>query len=279
MKTSVALFGASGKMGVRISDKLAARSDYEVLHVESGEAGLARLRERGLVPVEAEEAVERAGILVLAIPDVLIAEVASRVVPAMKSGAMLVCLDPAAPHGEDFPRREDVTYFITHPCHPPVINDETDPEARRDCFGGKAKQHVVCALMQGPEADYARGEQLVRAMFAPVMNVHRVTVEQMAILEPALSETVVLTFMFAMKEAMERAVERGVPAQAARDFLLGHIHVDIGILFGFLDAKVSDGARLAAQRGMERLLRPDWKGVFEPESILEQVRAITRARK
>ena len=30
-------------------------------------------------------------------------------------------------------------------------------------------------------------------MFAPVMRAHRVTVEQMAMLEPALSETVVAT--------------------------------------------------------------------------------------
>ena len=82
--------------------------------------------------------------------------------------------------------------------------------------------------------------------------------------------------MFAMREALEEAVKRGVPEEAARDFLLGHIHVDIGILFGFLDAQVSEGAKLAARRGMKRLLRPDWKDVFKPESVLEQVRAITR---
>ena len=40
--------------------------------------------------------------------------------------------------------------------------------------------------MQGPEEDYARGEAIARAMYAPVMRSHRVTVEQMAILEPAL---------------------------------------------------------------------------------------------
>ena len=40
---------------------------------------------------------------------------------------------------------------------------EEDPEARADFFGGiKARMPMVCALMQGPEEDYARGEQLAR---------------------------------------------------------------------------------------------------------------------
>ena len=54
----------------------------------------------------------------------------------------------------------------------------------------KAKQHIVCALMQGPEEHYALCEEVARAIYAPVMRAHRCTVEQMAILEPALSETV-----------------------------------------------------------------------------------------
>jgi len=278
MVTTIALFGAAGKMGTRVAEKLKGLLEYRVLHVESGDAGLARLRQRGVTPVPEDQAVHQADAAILAVPDALIGQVAGQIVPALRPGALVICLDPAAPHGGELPPRKDVTYLVTHPCHPPVINDEVDPEARRDCFGGKAKQHVVLALMQGPEADYARGEQIVRAMFAPVMKVHRVTVEQMAILEPALSETVVLTFMFAVKEALEEAIRRGVPAEAARDFLLGHIHVDIGILFGFLDAQVSDGAKLAARRGAERLLQPDWKDVFKPEAVLQEVKSITRAR-
>jgi hypothetical protein len=50
-----------------------------------------------------------------------------------------------------------VSYFVTHPTHPPVFNDETDPEARRDYFGaGKAKQSIVNALVQGPEEHLRR---------------------------------------------------------------------------------------------------------------------------
>ena len=159
--------------------------------------------------------------------------IAGEVVPLMKPGAMLIGLDPAAPHAGVLPIREDLTYFFAHPCHPPVFNDETDPEARRDYFGGiKAKQNIVCALMQGPEADYARGEAIARAMYAPVMRSHRVTVEQMAILEPALVETTAATCITIIKEAMDEAIRRGVPAEAARDFLLGHINIELAIVFG-----------------------------------------------
>jgi hypothetical protein len=207
----------------------------------------------------------------------LIGSVAADVAPSLKSGAMMICLDPAAPHGGELPKREDISYFVTHPCHPPVVSDETDPEARMDFFGGvKAKQNIVCALIQGSEEDYAHGEAIARKMFAPVMRAHRITVEQMAILEPAMAETVVLTCMSVIHEAMDEAIRRGVPPEAARDFLLGHMNVNIGILFGFIDAEVSDGARLMMERAKRRIFQPDWKKVFEPESLLEEIKAITQ---
>jgi hypothetical protein len=108
------------------------------------------------------------------------------------------------------------------------------------------------------------------------MNVYRVTVEQMAILEPALSETVVLTCMFVIREAIDEAVRHGVPAQAARDFVLGHMNVNIGILFGYIDAQVSDGAKMAVERARSSIFQPDWKKVFEPENVYREVKAITQ---
>jgi hypothetical protein len=155
------------------------------------------------------------------------------------------------------------------------VNDETDPIARKDFFGGIAKQHIVCALLQGTDAHYALGEAIARKMFAPVMNAHRVTVEQMAILEPALAETVAITCMMIIREAMDEAVRRGVPYEAARDFLLGHLNIDVAILFGYLDAQFSDGAKLAAERAMQQIIQPDWKKVFEKNSIMSEVAAIT----
>ena len=88
-------------------------------------------------------------------------------------------------------------------------------------------------------------------------------------------ETVTIACMQIIREAMDEAVSRGVPYDAARDFLLGHINIDIAILFGFLNAQFSDGAKLAAKRGTEQIIQPDWKKVFEPENIMREVRSIT----
>lgn len=275
--TTIALFGAAGKMGTRITQRLRASSRYISLYVEAGEAAQEILRQRGITPTPPEQAASQADVVILAIPDRLLGKASQEVVPLMKPGAMLVTLDPAAPHGGELLVRPDLAYFVTHPCHPPVVNDEVDTEARLDFFGAvKAKQHVVAALMQGAEEDYAQGEALVRVIFAPVMNVYRVTVEQMAILEPALSETVVLTCMVIITEAIEEAVRHGVPPEAAREFVLGHINVDIGILFNYIDAQLSDGAKMAVARARERIFQPDWKKVFEPENVMAEVRAITR---
>lgn len=273
----VALFGAGGKMGLRCTDNL-RRSPHEVRYVEVSATGIEALARRGVQVVSAEAGLAGAEGVVLAVPDRLIRAVAASVVPQVAPGALVMVLDPAAPLAGQLPKRTDVGYFVTHPCHPPVLNDETDPEARRDFFGGvRARQHIVCALMQGTEADYERGVTLARTLFAPVMTAHRVTVEQMAVLEPAMAETVVLTLMVTIKEAMDEAVRAGVPPEAARDFLLGHMNVNIGILFGGLGARFSDGALKAVERGRKRVLRDDWRRVFEPEQILREVKAITEA--
>ena len=132
--------------------------------------------------------------------------------------------------------------------------------------------------MQGPEEDYAKGEKLARDFFAPVTRSHRITVEQMAILEPALAETVGIALITALREGLEEAVKRGVPRAAAEDFLYGHIKVPLGIAFGRVDFSFSDGAKLIAEFGRQRVLRPDWKEVFEPSSVREQVQAIIDGR-
>jgi hypothetical protein len=278
MEQTIGIFGAGGKMGCRIADNL-RHSQHKVLYIEISPPGIERLHERGLDVTPHEEALREADVAILALPDALIGKVAPSIVPGLKPGAMVICLDPAAPYGGELPQRSDITYFVTHPCHPPVVNDETDPEARRDFFGAiKARQHIVCALMQGPEEDYAKGEAICREMFAPVMKAHRVTVEQMAILEPALSETVVATCMTIIREAIDEAVKHGVPQEAAIDFILGHMNVNIGILFGYVGSPFSDGALMAIERGKKYLMQPDWKKVFEPENVLAEIKAITTAR-
>ena len=59
--------------------------------------------------------------------------------------------------------------------------------------------------------------------------------------------------MVVIKEAIDEAVKHGVPAEAASDFILGHINVDIGIVFGYVGSPFSDGALLAIERGKKKL--------------------------
>jgi hypothetical protein len=189
---------------------------------------------------------------------------------------MVIVLDAAAPFAGHLPKRDDLTYFVTHPCHPPVFNDETDLAAKRDYFGGvAAKQHIVNALMQGPEEHYALGEEISRLIYKPVVRAHRVTVEQMALLEPGLSETVCATLLDVMREALDEVVARGVPREAARDFLLGHINILGAVIFDEIPGVFSDACNKAIQFGKPQLMQPDWKKVFEPEEIAASIRRIT----
>jgi len=274
--TTIAILGAAGNMGTRATNALKDDPDYEVLYVEAGEVGMEKLRERGFTPTPIEEALAGADVVIMAVPDALIGTIAAQVVPQLKSGAMLMGLDPAAPHAGRLPARDDVTYFFAHPAHPPVFNDETDMEARRDFFGsGQAKQAVVCALVQGSEEEYARGEKIAVKMFGPVLRAHRVTIEQMALLEPAMAETVAATCLSVVREGMDEVIRRGVPAEAARDFLMGHINIELAILFDEIDWNFSAGAQQAIAEAKEVLFQPDWKKVFEPENLLESTRRIT----
>jgi hypothetical protein len=264
-------------MGCRITDNMKKQAGYRMLHVEVAEAGRQRLAERGVTPVPAEEALPAADRVVLAVPDNRIEAVSRALTPQMRDGALLVCLDPAAPCAGRVVVRREVPCFVVHPCHPPVFNDETDPEARRDFFGGvKAKQHIVCALVQGDDDDYARGEALARALFAPVIEAHRVTVEQMAILEPALAETTSAPAILMIREGLDEAIRRGVPAEAARAFLMGHINVQLAITFGEIEARYSDGALKMLEGARAKLFQPDWKKVFEPESVRAQLESILK---
>ena len=274
--TTIALFGAGGNMGTRLTNALKHRLEYTMHYVETDAKGVARLEAAGLEVTDAELALLDADVVILAVPDALIGTVAPQVVPHVKSGAIVMTLDPAAPYAGKLPERDDISYFVTHPAHPPVYNDEQDMAARRDFFGsGLAKQSIVNALMQGPEEDYARGEAVATAMWGPVLRSHRVTVAQMAMLEPALSETVACTCAVIMREAMDEAIARGVPAAAARDFLMGHINIALAVAFGEIDWDFSAGAKMAIEDAKRDIFQPDWKKVFDEENIRDSIRNIT----
>ena len=276
MSTKIALFGAGGKMGVKLSKNL-MNSDFQVSHIEVSPEGRQRLKEElGLDCVSIEEGLAEAQVVVLAVPDTLIGKIAHDISPQLKPGTMVITLDAAAPFAGHLPNRDDLTYFVTHPCHPPIFNDETTAEARKDYFGGgHAKQSIVSALMQGPDESFDLGERIAKVIYAPILRSYRLTVEQMALLEPGLSETVCATLLDVMREAMDEVVARGVPAQAARDFLLGHMTILSAVIFQEIPGKFSDACNKAITFGKPRLMRDDWKKVFDHEEIAESIRRIT----
>lgn len=271
----ITLIGAGGKMGCRLADNF-VNTAYEVTYVENAAAGLERLSGRGLVAAGNFDSVSTADVVILSVPDVAMGRVAAEVVPLLRSGALLVTLDPAAPLDGQIPEREDIGCVVAHPCHPSVFNWELSETAFRDFYGGiSAKQAVVCALIHGSADHYEAGARLAGEMYAPVSRVHRVSLEQMAMLEPALVETLAQTCMEVVKEGYDRVVAAGVPREAARDFILGHLRIQIAVLFGEVNGTFSDAAYKISRRARSLLFRDDWQRIFELADVREQVREIT----
>ncbi|MGN6448467.1 MAG: NAD(P)-binding domain-containing protein, partial [Brucella intermedia] len=122
--TAIALFGAGGKMGYRLAKNLKG-SRFDVRHIEVSDAGKARLKnDLGIDTVDADAGLEGAEVVILAVPDTIIGKVAAGIVDKLKPGTMVIALDAAAPFAGHLPERADLTYFVTHPCHPPIFNDE-----------------------------------------------------------------------------------------------------------------------------------------------------------
>jgi hypothetical protein len=272
----VTLIGAGGKMGLRLTRNL-KNSIYKMSYVEISPAGIGKLKDEGVSVTPPQECVPDADIVILAVPDVALEKVSAGTIPFMKSGSLAVTLDPAAALAGKLFHRNDVGCFITHPTHPSVFNWEPVEENMKDHFGGvSAKQSIVCALMRGNAEDYLRGEELACTFYAPVLRSHRITVEQMGLLEPALVETLASTCIYVIRQGLDEVIKRGVPAEAARDFLMGHLRIQLAVLFNELPGAVfSDAANKALRRGLKEFIKEDWKKVFESENVKDQIASIT----
>jgi predicted dinucleotide-binding enzyme len=135
---TIALVGAGGKMGCRITDNI-MRGPDKVHYLEVSEAGIARLREKGISLSTPAEALPEAEIVILAVPDVAIEAVSREVIPQLKAGALVLLLDPAAPLDGKVAHRDDLGYFIAHPCHPSVFNWEPTEAAFRISTAGSPR--------------------------------------------------------------------------------------------------------------------------------------------
>ncbi|CAL9664526.1 NAD(P)-binding domain-containing protein [Streptomyces sp. R1] len=265
--TTVAVIGAAGKMGQRVSNNL-VESDFRVLFSEASPKGQELIRGLGRELTESAAAAAEADVVILAVPDVVLGKVSEELVPLMKPGTVVLTLDPAAAYAGLLLARDDIHYACAHPCHPSVFLERTTKEEWQDTFGGiAAPQEVVAAYEGGDAAKRELADSVIRVMYAPVVDVHWVTVKQLAVLEPTLVETIACMVGALLTEALHETVHTvGVPEKAARAMLLGHTQVALAnTLKG--SNPFSDACLIAMDYGRESIVREDWKKVFDDEEL------------
>ncbi|WP_327657865.1 phosphogluconate dehydrogenase C-terminal domain-containing protein [Streptomyces sp. NBC_00483] len=261
--TTVAVIGAAGKMGQRVSNNL-VKSDFTVLFSENSPKGQELIRSLGRELTDSETAAQQADVLILAVPDIVLGKVSEQLVPLLKPGAVVLTLDPAAAYAGLLHPRAEVHYVCAHPCHPSVFLQRKTQAELDDTFGGiAAPQEVVAAYEGGDEAKQALAGSVIRVMYAPVVDVHWVTVKQLAVLEPTLVETIACMVGALLNEALHETVHTvGVPEKAARAMLLGHTQVALAnTLKG--DNPFSDACLIAMDYGRDSIVKDDWKKVFD----------------
>src|SRR5215211_3983952 len=268
---TVAIIGAGGKMGMRVADNL-DRSQHEVLYSATSPAGQERVRGEGRQITDTEDAVRQSDVVILAVPDVVLGDVSNSVVSQMKTGAILLTLDPAAVYAGLLAKREDVFFACAHPCHPSVFLERTSKEEWADTFGGiAAPQDVVAALEAGGDDVRKKAESVIRIIYAPVINVHWVTVKQLAVLEPTLVETIACMLGAFLNDALQEAVKTGIPEPAAKAMLFGHTQIALAnALRG--DNPFSTACLIAMDYGRETIIKEDWKKVFDDRELDKIIR-------
>jgi predicted dinucleotide-binding enzyme len=265
---TVAVIGAGGKMGMRVSANL-QKSSHTVFYSENSPAGQERVRAEGRGITATDDAVKDADVVILAVPDTVLGVVSEGVVPQMKSGAVLLTLDPAAAYAGLLAQRDDVVQAVAHPCHPSVFLERTTKEEWADTFGGQAApQHVVAALDEDASAEVkALTEATIKVIYAPVIEVHWVTVKQLAVLEPTLVETIACMIGTLLNEALHETIHTvGVPEAAAKAMLFGHVQIALtNALRG--SNPFSEACEIAIQYGKDSIIRDDWKKVFDDAEL------------
>ena len=263
----IAVVGAGGKMGMRVSDNL-QRSSHDVRYVESSPAGQQRTTDAGRTLTDASTAVADAEVVILAVPDIALGPVSEALVPQLLPGTVVLTLDPAAAYANLLYRRSDVEYAVAHPCHPSVFLQRKTEAELSDTFGGiAAPQDVVAALESGDGGKQAVAETVIRQMYAPVLDVHWVTVKQLAYLEPTLVEVVACMVGDLLNDALQETIHTvGVPEPAARAMLMGHVQVALANgLRG--DNPFSDACLVAMDYGRDKIIKGDWKSIFDDNEL------------
>ncbi|MFJ5158674.1 phosphogluconate dehydrogenase C-terminal domain-containing protein [Pantoea sp. NPDC088449] len=264
---TITVIGAGGKMGMRISANL-QKSDYQVFYCENSPKAQEQVSAQGRELSDAASVVPLSDVVILAVPDIVLGKVSEGVVPQMKPGAILLTLDPAAAYANLIAHRDGIEYAVAHPCHPSVFLERYTQEEHADAFGGiAAVQHVAASYESGSDAQKAELSKVISVMYGPVEHVHWVTVTQLAYLEPTLVETVACMVGAFMKEALDETVKHsGVPEEAAKAMLYGHIQIALAVAFRATNP-FSDACMIAMEYGREKIVKPDWKQIFDQKEL------------
>lgn len=264
---TITVIGAGGKMGMRISANF-QKSDYQVFYCENSPKAQEQVTAQGRELSDAASVVPLSDVVILAVPDIVLGKVSEGVVPQMKKDAVLLTLDPAAAYANLIAHRDDIDYAVAHPCHPSVFLERYTKEEHADAFGGIAAiQHVAASYEAGSDEQKAKLSNVISVMYGPVEQVHWVTVTQLAYLEPTLVETVACMVGAFMKEALDETVKHsGVPEEAAKAMLYGHIQIALAVAFRATNP-FSDACMIAMEYGREKIVKPDWKQIFDQKEL------------
>lgn len=263
---TIAVVGAAGKMGTRVSNNLNL-TGATVYYCESSERGQAAVKELGREVTAIEDVAGQCDVVILAVPDIALGPVSEQVVPLMKAGSVLLTLDPAAAYAGLIKRADGVALACAHPCHPSVFL-EREGDQWNDTFGGiSAPQEVVAAVEDATDKQKEMASAVIRAQYAPVIDVHWVTVHQLAQLEPTLVETTGCMIGQFLKDSMDYAVkEIGIPEDAVKAIFYGHIYIALtNALRG--SNPFSDACLLAMDYGREAIIKDDWKKIWEDADL------------
>ena len=152
MKEKIALFGAGGKMGFRLTSNL-LKSDYRVSHVEVSEAGRQRLKDELNVDcVSIDAALDGAQVVILAVPDTLIGKLSHEIAPKLPAGTMVMTLDAAAPFAGHLPNRHGSDVFRRAPVPPADLQRRPRSES-----AARFLRRRVCEAVDHERADARTG--------------------------------------------------------------------------------------------------------------------------
>ncbi|GAA2184540.1 phosphogluconate dehydrogenase C-terminal domain-containing protein [Brooklawnia cerclae] len=263
----LAVIGAGGKMGMRVSANL-QKTDWDVKYAEKSPAGVARNEELGRHVVSNDEAVKDADIVVFAVPDVALNAVTTEVVPLMKDGSVVLTLDPAAAYANQLFMREGLTYVVAHPTHPSVFLERHTPEEWADTFGGvAAPQNAVAAMFTPSDHWKPIAEKVIEVIYGPVIKVYWASVHDLAVLEPTLNETIGCMIGQFLKDVLDYTVEvTDMDEDTVKAMFYGHIYIALtNALRG--SNPFSDACLLAMDYGREAIIKEDWKRIYDDADL------------